>query len=160
MPRKTSSERAAESRADARADAWLALDRQLCFALYSASLAMTRLYKPLLAPLGLTYPQYLVMLVLWEGDGLTVKALAERLGQDSGSVTPVVKRLEAEGLVLRNRDPRDERNLAVTLTPQGRALRERGLKVNQAFAKACGLSTQALAELRASLNQVRARLQG
>ena len=137
----------------------LLLDQQLCFSVYATSLAMTQAYKPLLAEIGLTYPQYIVMLVLWEGDGLTVKALAERLNQDSGSVTPVIKRLEAEGLVLRKRDPRDERNLALTLTPQGRALRERGLKVNQAFAKACGLSTQDLAELRASLNQVRARLQ-
>jgi DNA-binding MarR family transcriptional regulator len=138
----------------------LLLDQQLCFSVYSASLAMTQAYKPLLEEIGLTYPQYLVMLVLWEGDGLTVKALAERLGQDSGSVTPVVKRLAAEGLVLRNRDPRDERNLAITLTPKGRALRERGLKVNQAFARACGLSSQALAELRSSLQQVRSRLHG
>lgn len=137
----------------------LLLDQQLCFSVYSTSLAMTQAYKPLLEEIGLTYPQYLVMLVLWEGDGLTVKALAERLNQDSGSVTPLVKRLESEGLVLRNRDPRDERNLALTLTPRGRALRERGLKVNQAFAKACGLTTQALADLRASLNQVRQRLQ-
>ena len=153
MPRMSTSPRA--KTADA-----LLLDQQLCFSVYSTSLAMTQAYKPLLEEIGLTYPQYLVMLVLWEGDGLTVKALAERLGQDSGSVTPVVKRLEAEGFVLRKRDPRDERNLALTLTPQGRALRERGQKVNQAFAKACGLSTQALADLRASLVQVRDRLQG
>jgi DNA-binding MarR family transcriptional regulator len=136
----------------------LLLDQQLCFSVYSTSLAMTQAYKPLLEEIGLTYPQYLAMLVLWEADGLTVKALAERLGQDSGSVTPVVKRLEAEGFVLRNRDPRDERNLSITLTPQGRALRERGLKVNQAFAKACGLSSPALAELRSALQQVRRRL--
>jgi len=138
----------------------LHLDQQLCFSVYSTSLAMTQAYKPLLEGLGLTYPQYLVMLVLWEGDGLTVKALAERLGQDSGSVTPLVKRLESEGLLQRKRDPRDERNLALTLTPKGRALRERGLEVNQAFAKACGLSTRALAELREKLQQVRGRLQG
>src|SRR3954454_3147358 len=111
-------------------DKALRLKNHLCSALSSAPLAITKLYKPLLEEIGLTYPQYLVMLVLWEGDGLTVKALAERLGQDSGSVTPVVKRLAAEGLVLRNRDPRDERNLAIVLTPKGRALRERGLKVN------------------------------
>jgi len=140
------------------ADALL-LDQQLCFSVYATSLAMTQAYKPLLEEIGLTYPQYLAMLVLWEGDGLTVKALAERLEQESGSVTPVVKRLEAEGLVQRKRDPRDERNLALTLTPAGRGLRERGLKVNQSFAKACGLSTPALAELRASLNQLRRRLQ-
>lgn len=136
----------------------LHLDQQLCFSVYSTSLAMTQAYKPLLAELGLTYPQYLVMLVLWEGDELSVKTLAQRLAQDSGSVTPLVKRLEAEGLVRRERDPRDERNLAVTLTAKGRALRERGLKVNQAFAQACGLSTQALADLRTRLKDVRARL--
>jgi DNA-binding MarR family transcriptional regulator len=136
------------------------LDQQLCFSVYSTSLAMTQAYKPLLEAIGLTYPQYLVMLVLWEGDGLTVKAVAERLGLDSGSVTPVVKRLEAEGLLQRKRDPRDERNLSLTLTPKGRALRERGVEVNRAFAQACGMSTQALADLRSKLVEVRGRLQG
>ena len=138
----------------------LHLDQQLCFSVYSTSLAMTQAYKPLLEDLGITYPQYLAMLVLWEQDGLTVKALADRLGQDSGSLTPIVKRLEAEGYLARNRDPKDERNLAVTLTPQGRALRTRGQKVNQAFAKACGMTTSELAELRASLQKVRDRLKG
>jgi hypothetical protein len=83
------------STAPAAAGDWLALDRQLCFALYSASLAMTKLYKPLLEPLGLTYPQYLVMLVLWEQDGVTVSQLGERLALDSGTLTPLLKRLEA-----------------------------------------------------------------
>ena len=78
---------------------WLLLDRQLCFALYAASLAMTKLYKPLLQPLGLTYPQYLVMLVLWESDGITVSDLGERLALDSGTLTPLLKRLEAAGLL-------------------------------------------------------------
>ena len=98
----------------ARTD-WLLLDHQLCFALYSASLAMTKLYKPLLDPLGLTYPQYLVMLVLWEHDGLTVSQLGERLALDSGTLTPLLKRLEAAGLVQRLRDAADERRVLLQL---------------------------------------------
>src|SRR5437660_7848686 len=86
---------------------WLALDNQLCFALYSASLAMTKLYKPLLDEVGLTYPQYLVMLALWERDGVTVSDLGERLSLDSGTLTPLLKRLEAGGLVARLRDTQD-----------------------------------------------------
>ena len=94
----------------------LRLDNQVCFALYSASLAMTKLYKPLLDALGLTYPQYLVMLVLWEQDGLTVSELGERLYLDSGTLTPLLKRLEATGLVARQRDAQDERRVRVMLT--------------------------------------------
>src|SRR5690349_9051070 len=102
------------------ADDWLALDRQLCFALYSASLAMTRLYKPLLEPLGLTYPQYLVMLALWEDAGHSVGSLGDRLALDSGTLTPLLKRLESMGLVDRVRDPADERRVLVHLTAAGR----------------------------------------
>ena len=102
----------------------LRLDNQLCFALYSASLAMTRLYKPLLAQLGLTYPQYLAMLVLWEQDGITVSELGERLFLDSGTLTPLLKRLQASHLLVRGRDAQDERRVRLTLTPQGRALRD------------------------------------
>src|SRR5437763_17166451 len=94
-------------------DPMLLLDNRLCFALYSASLAMTKLYKPLLEELGLTYPQYLAMLVLWERDGLTVSELGERLSLDSGTLTPLLKRLEAAGLVSRVRDTRDERRVHV-----------------------------------------------
>ena len=101
----------------------LLLNNQLCFALYSASLAMTKLYKPLLAQLGLTYPQYLVMLVLWEQDGVTVSQLGERLFLDSGTLTPLLKRLEASGLLARERDVQDERRVRITLTAPGRALR-------------------------------------
>ena len=101
----------------------LLLSNQLCFALYSASLAMTKLYKPLLAQLGLTYPQYLVMLVLWEQDGVTVSQLGERLFLDSGTLTPLLKRLEASGLLARERDVQDERRVRITLTAPGRALR-------------------------------------
>ena len=104
--------------------AWLRLDQQLCFALYSSSLLLTKLYKPHLDRLGLTYPQYLVMLVLWEQDGPTVSELGERLFLDSGTLTPLLKRLEASGLVERQRDPQDERRVRITLTPRGRALRD------------------------------------
>ncbi|MGB6101852.1 MAG: MarR family transcriptional regulator, partial [Comamonas sp.] len=99
----------------------LRLDRQLCFALYSASLAMTRLYKPLLDAIGLTYPQYLAMLVLWERDGLTVSELGERLSLDSGTLTPLLKRMEVAGLLQRERDAQDERCVRVVLTRTGRA---------------------------------------
>jgi len=116
------------------------LDQHLCFALYSTSLKMTHLYKPLLAPLNLTYPQYLVMVVLWQQQGLGVKDVAERLQQDSGSITPLIKRLEAEGLITRTRDPRDERNLLLDLTPAGAALREAGARISTAIADGCAIS--------------------
>ena len=134
------------------------LNEQLCFALYSTSLAMTKAYKPLLEEIGLTYPQYLAMLVLWELDGLTVKELATRLSQDSGSLTPVLKRLEAQGLISRGRDPSDERNLSLMLTREGRALRAKGMKVNRAFARACGLTDDEMARLRQSMTQLRESL--
>src|SRR5438128_924891 len=108
---------------------WLQLDRQLCFALYSSSLAMTRIYKPLLAPLGLTYPQYLVMLVLWEADGPSVSQLGQRLSLDSGTLTPLLKRLESLGHIERRRATDDERRVDIFLTPTGRKLRERALDI-------------------------------
>src|SRR3954468_17369412 len=110
-------------------DQALRLDNQLCFALYSASLAMTRLYKPLLDELGLTYPQYLAMLALWEQDGLMVSELGERLSLDSGTLTPLLKRLEAAGLVARIRDVADERRVHITLTAAGRRLKQRAYKI-------------------------------
>jgi len=138
---------------------WLALDRQLCFALYAASHAMTKAYKPLLEPLGLTYPQYLVMLVLWQQDGLTVSQAGERLGLDSGTLTPLLKRLQAAGLVQRLRDTGDERRVRLQLTPAGRTLRDRALPIPQALtaASGCGVDeigalVQRLAELRRSLS--------
>lgn len=138
---------------------WLALDRQLCFALYSASLAMTKLYKPLLAALGLTYPQYLVMLVLWEADDQTVSSLGERLTLDSGTLTPLLKRLESSGLLQRQRDAADERRVRVQLSAAGLALREQALHIPPAVACAtqCELHeitqlTQRLTELRQQIN--------
>jgi len=138
--------------------AWLALDHQLCFALYSASLAMTKLYKPLLEPLKLTYPQYLVMLVLWEGDGSTVSQLGERLALDSGTLTPLLKRLEAAQLVQRLRDAADERRVLLQLTAAGRALKARATSVPAAIASASGCSLSELSELKSQLRALRQRL--
>jgi DNA-binding MarR family transcriptional regulator len=137
---------------------WLLLDHQLCFALYAASLSMTKLYKPLLEPLGLTYPQYLAMLVLWQGDGLTVSQLGERLALDSGTLTPLLKRLEAVGLVQRLRDAADERRVLLQLTPAGRALKARAVRVPQAIAAASGCELSELSELTSRLQALRLRL--
>lgn len=101
-----------------------ALNDQLCFALYSTSLAMMRIYRGLLPKLGLTYPQYLVMMVLWEQDQLTVSDIGERLFLDSATLTPLLKRMEAQGLVARERARHDERQVIVSLTEQGQALRQ------------------------------------
>ena len=119
---------------------WLLLDHQLCFALYSASLAMTKFYKPLLDPLGLTYPQYLVMLVLWERDAIGVGQLGERLRLDSGTLTPLLKRLEAAALVERRRSDADERRVSIALTPAGHALKARALAVPEQIACSSGCS--------------------
>lgn len=136
-------------------DNMLALDNQFCFALYSASLAMTKTYKPLLDKLGLTYPQYLVMLVLWQEDGLLVKAIGEKLFLDSGTLTPLLKRLEASGLVVRARDLEDERQVRITLTREGRALKRRAQEIPQQMLSASGQPEQAVASLRAQLALVR-----
>ncbi|MDR3507613.1 MAG: MarR family transcriptional regulator [Caulobacteraceae bacterium] len=107
----------------------LRLDVQLCFALYSASNLVTRLYRPLLEPLGLTYPQYLTMLALWEFAPLTVSELGDKLGLDSGTLTPLLKRLEKAGLVSRRRDQADERRVRVHLTDEGQTLRDRAAAI-------------------------------
>ena len=140
-------------------DELLKLDHQLCFALYPSSLAMTKLYKPLLDPLGLTYPQYLVMLVLWEGDGSTVTGLGQRLQLDSGTLTPLLKRLEANGLLQRQRDLADERRVIVKLTTAGRALKKRAARVPQRIACASGCSLDELASLTRQLKALRTSLQ-
>jgi DNA-binding MarR family transcriptional regulator len=139
-------------------DTLLRLDNQLCFALYSASLAMTKLYKPLLDELGLTYPQYLVMLVLWEGDGLTVSALGERLSLDSGTLTPLLKRLEAAGLVARIRDTQDERRVLITLTATGRRMKQRAHKIPQCIMAATQCSLGDVVRLTRELHGLRGRL--
>ena len=118
---------------DATTDpSWLKLDLQVCFALYSAQLAMSKVYRKLLKELGLTYPQYLVMMVLWEQDRLSVSEIGERLFLDSATLTPLLKRLEGMGLVLRQRSRPDERHVEVTLTESGRALRQQAEKVPEA----------------------------
>ena len=139
-------------------DAALLLDNQLCFALYSASLAMTKLYKPLLDALGLTYPQYLVMLVLWEGDGLMVSELGQRLSLDSGTLTPLLKRLEAAGLVSRLRDAADERRVHIHLTAAGRRLKTRAAKVPACVLAASQCSVPELLQLTAQVRALRERL--
>jgi DNA-binding MarR family transcriptional regulator len=133
----------------------LSLDQQLCFALYSSSLAMTKLYKPLLAPLDLTYPQYLVMLVLWEHDGSTVSEIGQRLTLDSGTLTPLLKRLQAAGLLARRRDIDDERRVRLHLTPAGRALKARAAKVPAKIACATACSVDELAALTVRLKALR-----
>ena len=136
----------------------LRLDNQVCFALYSASLAMTKLYKPLLDAIGLTYPQYLVMLTLWERDGLTVSELGERLFLDSGTLTPLLKRLEASGHVSRLRDVQDERRVRITLTPQGRALRQQAERIPPCVLESTQCTLPELTALTQQLTTLRGRL--
>jgi DNA-binding MarR family transcriptional regulator len=115
----------------------LLLDEQLCFAVYSTSLAMNKVYRKLLTPLGLTYPQYLVMMVLWERDSLSVSEIGARLFLDSATLTPLLKRMEAAGFIDRIRATNDERQVIVTLTDAGRTLKEHAASVPQAaFCKA------------------------
>jgi DNA-binding MarR family transcriptional regulator len=140
------------------ADEALLLDNQLCFALYSASLAMTKLYKPLLDELGLTYPQYLVMLVLWEGDGLMVSELGQRLSLDSGTLTPLLKRLEASALISRVRDVADERRVHIHLTAAGRRLKARAAKVPACILAASQCSIAEIVQLTTQVRKLRDRL--
>jgi DNA-binding MarR family transcriptional regulator len=129
----------------------LKLDAQLCFPLYAASHLLTRLYRPLLEELGLTYPQYLVMLVLWEEAPASVGELSAKLYLDSGTLTPLLKRLEAAGLVRRQRAVEDERRVEVSLTRDGQALKKRALEVPRAMACRIGLGNERFIGLRAEL---------
>ena len=139
-------------------DSMLALDNQFCFALYSASHAMTKTYKPMLDRLGLTYPQYLVMLVLWEHDGILVKDIGARLYLDSGTLTPLLKRLEASGLVARQRDAQDERQVRITLTPKAQLLKEQARAIPPQVLCASRAQISELGSLRSRLAQVRSDL--
>lgn len=134
------------------------LDRQVCFALYSASRAATAVYRPVLDDLGLTYPQYLVMLVLWESEPRGVKELGDELGLDSGTLSPLLKRLEALGLVERRRSGEDERRVAVHLTPAGSSLSTKASAIPQRLADAAGLSAAELEQLRLTLGKLTAAL--
>ncbi|MEK1941541.1 MAG: MarR family transcriptional regulator, partial [Pseudomonas sp.] len=137
----------------------LKLDNQLCFALYSTSLLMTKVYKPLLQALNLTYPQYLAMLVLWENDGITVGELSQHLLTDPGSVTPLLKRLEAEGLLTRTRSKEDERVVELRVTEQGRALQEQALGLPACILKASEQQPAQLMALKSDLVALRDSLQ-
>ena len=142
------------SQTDSFIDQALLLDNQLCCAMYSTSLAMTKLYKRLLKPLDITYPQYLVMMVLWEKDEVTVSELGARLFLDSGTLTPLLKRMESMGLLTRSRDADDERRVIVTLTQQGRELRGKAMALPEKLI--CALPPlQQVAALREGLKDVR-----
>lgn len=136
----------------------LHLDEQLCFALYSASRAMTAAYAPLLEPLGITYPQYLALLVLWETDGQRVSAIGERLHLDSATLTPLLKRLETAGLVERRRSTEDERVVHVHLTTAGKRLHKRAAEIPGCLLQASGLNLRELVALREQLTALTARL--
>lgn len=134
----------------------LLLDRQVCFPLYAATNLLNRLYGPVLRQLGLTYPQYLVMLVLWEQQPQTVGALGARLYLDSGTLTPLLKRMEAAGYVTRTRDPADERRVVIGLTDKGKALREQAVHVPGTIAN--GRTPEGIEELRESVRNLVAML--
>ncbi|MEU7424258.1 MarR family winged helix-turn-helix transcriptional regulator [Streptomyces sp. NPDC048362] len=133
---------------------WLRLDSQVCFSLHAASRAFNGVYRVILKDLGLTYPQYLVMLVLWEQGDLPVKKLGERLRLDSGTLSPLVKRLEGAGLVRRERSARDERSVWVRLTEEGAGLRERAREVPRRIAAATGFDPAEIGDLRERLDQL------
>jgi DNA-binding MarR family transcriptional regulator len=137
---------------------WLKLDVQLCFALYSTSLAMTKLYKPLLDELGLTYPQYLVLVLLYEADDQTVGGLGDKLHLDSSTLTPLLKRMEGSGYISRQRDPADERQVRVRLTPRGRTAREKVAASRGSLLKATGLTPPRFRQLREDLVTLRDNL--
>jgi len=139
-------------------DEMLLLDNQLCFAVYSASLAMTRLYKPMLDKLKLTYPQYLVMLALWEQDGATVSELGERLSLDSGTLTPLLKRLETIGYLTRLRDAADERRVRITLSGAGRRLKARAADVPACLLAATQCDVPELIALTQQIQTLRDRI--
>ena len=136
----------------------LALSNQLCFAFYSVSHAFSRAYRQFLDPLGLTYPQYVVLLVLWEQDNLTVKSIGEQLFLDSGTLTPLLKRLESAGLIRRKRDREDERQVRILLTDAGRALRENAEDIPKNVGCVLGLSFDEVRDLTEQVAKLRGRL--
>ena len=138
----------------------LALEQQVCFALSVAARSVVAVYRPLLEPMGLTHPQYLVMLALWQRAPLSVRALSDLLQLDPGTLSPLLKRLESIGYVRRERDAADERSLAITLTPAGRALRERAEQIPPAVMERLGMPIEDLQRLHAALTQVIAAAKG
>ena len=136
----------------------LALENQLCFPLYAASKELTRRYKPFLDPLGLTYTQYVTMMALWEKDDIPVKAPGERLYLDSATLTPLLKRLEAHGYVVRERSKEDERSVLITLTDEGRALREKALDIPRCIGGCIRMEADEARELKRLLERMLATL--
>jgi len=134
------------------------LERQLCFAVYSAAHAFNRAYKPILDRVGLTYPQYLVMLVLWEKGSLSVKTIGETLDLDSGTLSPLLKRLEQAGLIGRARDPKDERQVIISLTEKGTGMKCQVGAIMDAIGQATGCDMTEIAKLRAQLQQLKVNL--
>jgi MarR family transcriptional regulator, organic hydroperoxide resistance regulator len=141
-------------------DALPRVDQLVCFALYSTLHAVNKIYAPLLKPIGLTYPQYLVMLALWESDDVTVKAIGGRLHLDSGTLTPLLKRLESAGLLARARDPKDERQVKIKLTEKGRGLRKQAKTIPAQMARAMGRPPDELKAVRKELRRIRNALLG
>ncbi len=139
-------------------DPRLKIDDLLCFSLYSANHALTRLYRPLLAPLGLTYPQYLVLVALWEEDGQKVSDLGKRLDLETNTLTPLLKRMEGAGYLSRRRNPEDERSLIVSLTEKGRALQSEARHISTSVIEAMGGDIKELIDLRDRINALRLRL--
>ncbi|KFZ37458.1 MarR family transcriptional regulator [Shewanella mangrovi] len=136
----------------------LCIDNQVCFSLYSAANAIVRAYRPLLEALDLTYPQYLAMMVLWQNDGASVKYLGEKLHLDSGTLTPLLKRLESKGLLRRGRSEQDERVRVIELTDAGVALKQRAVEVPEQMYCLLGLEVQQLTELKQLCDQVTQKL--
>ncbi len=132
----------------------LKLDNQLCFTLYAASRIITARYRPLLLELGLTYPQYITMLVLWESSNLSVSEIGERLILDSGTLTPLLKKLESSGLIERRRDSADERRVIVSLTAKGTELKHQAASIPEKLICGTGLSLHQITELRKKINEL------
>ncbi|WP_409342973.1 MarR family winged helix-turn-helix transcriptional regulator [Paenibacillus sp. MBLB4367] len=138
----------------------LKLDNQLCFAIYACSREVTKLYRPMLDELGVTYPQYLVLLVLWEKDEVTVKELGDRLYLDSGTLTPLLKRMEAAKLVVRKRSGDDERKVMISLTEEGKALQSQACTVPERLVEQSGLSVEAFTRLLHDFKGLLAQVRG
>jgi len=139
-------------------DELLKLDNQLCFSIYAASRAITRAYRPILEPLGLTYPQYLVLLILWEHDGLAVTDIGRRLYLDSGTLTPLLKRMEQGGFLERRRSSDDERRVEIRLGPKGRELREHARDIPEALAEANHLDAGEVRRTKLQVDQLLGKL--
>ena len=145
---------------DTPKDDLLDIDKFLCFSVYSAGHAFNRVYKPMLDALGLTYPQYLVMVALWQDDKQSVRSIGEKMYLESSTLTPLLKRLEANGLVTRKRDPKDERSVRISLTDKGKELRKQAEDVPLCVFEATGLDIETAKRLVRDLRALRDRLDG